>query len=102
MFLRRIVAVSVLIVLAACGSGGGTATKSSASSPDATEESSSSESVQPGKTTFGPDEDDQIITAAVTDVERYYSEVFPQLYQQPFAPIAGGLFPYGPDDPPPA
>jgi predicted metalloprotease len=108
MLVRRLAAVFVVLLLAACSSGGGGEANRSSSSATASSESSSTEpptsteSVQPGKTTFGADEDDGIIRSAVTDVERYYSEVFPTLYQQPFAPVNGGLFPYGPDDPPPA
>ena len=90
----------VLLVLAACSSGGGQAarnSKSSSSDASTTDENAA----VPGKTTFGPDDDDVIIKKAVDDVQSFYEQEFPKLYGTPFAPLTGGLFPYGPDDPPP-
>src|SRR5260370_19798690 len=96
-------ALAVLIVLAGCSGGGGkAAVKSSSATESASPSSSTSDTIVPGKTTFGPNDDDAIIQKAVDDVQSFYEEMFPKLYGQPFRPLSGGTFPYGPANPPPA
>jgi predicted metalloprotease len=90
-----------LLLLAACSSGGGSAVKAPSSSGSSDSSSTDDNTVVPGKTTFGPNDDDVIIKKAVTDVETFYAQEFQKLYGTPFKPLSGGLFPYGPDDPPP-
>ena len=92
------VAVASLLVLAACASEVGPAASRAASSASSTADGNQ---IVPGKTKFGPDEDDAIIRRAVDDVQAFFEEEFPKLYGEPFTPLAGGVFPYGPDDPPP-
>jgi predicted metalloprotease len=92
------VGLALLLVLTAC---------SKDSQPAATRTGSNSASssgqnqIVPGKTKFGPNDDDVIITKAVDDVQAFYEQEFPKLYGQPFKPLSGGVFPYGPDNPPP-
>src|SRR3954447_8163766 len=93
-------AIVLLVVMTACSSGGGKAAQSTESSPTASSTTDSNDAM-PGKTTFGPDDDDAIIRKAVEDVQSFYEDEFPKLYGEPFQPVGGGLFPYGPDDPPP-
>src|SRR3954447_12801756 len=98
------VALTLLLVLAACSSSGGKATQGAAGTNSSTGDSASTNdenSAVPGKTTFGPDDDDAIIRKAVADVQSFYEDEFTKLYGGSFDPIGGGLFPYGPDDPPP-
>lgn len=97
-------AVVALVVLAACSGGGGgkaASNSSSASSDTTASDSTDSNTVVVGKTTFGPNDDDAIITKAVDVVQSFYEDQFPKLYGGKFAPVSGGLFPYGPTDPPP-
>ena len=97
--------LAVLMVIAGCSGGGGkSAVKSSAASesPASASASASPDTIVPGKTTFGPNDDDAIIEKAVDDVQSYYEEIFPKLYGEPFQPLSGGTFPYGPANPPPA
>ncbi len=102
------IALTFLLVLAACSGGGGKA-QGAVGNNSSTNDSASSDSAStndentavPGKTEFGPDDDDAIIRKAVADVQSFYEDEFSKLYGQKFAPISGGLFPYGPDDPPP-
>ena len=100
---RGVAAVlTVSILLAGCGGGGGKSTAKSSSSESSTSSSSeTTDTVVPGKTKFGPNDDDPIIERAVKDVESFYAEVFPKLYGKPYRPLSGGTFPYGPDNPPP-
>lgn len=49
------------------------------------------------------EERDAFLTAAVTDVELFMTEFFPEVYGQPFEPLEGGIFaayPERPDDEP--
>src|SRR5204862_5470798 len=75
--------------------------KSAASTASPGPSSASPDTVVPGKTTFGPNDDDAIITKAVDDVQSFYEDLFPKLYGKPFQPLSGGTFPYGPQNPPP-
>src|SRR5256885_13006328 len=95
-------ALALVLVVSACSSGGGkkAATGSGSSAPASTAATDSNQAV-PGKTSFGPDDDDAIIKRAVDDVQSFYEEESPKLYGKPFAALTGGLFPYGPTDPPP-
>jgi len=43
------------------------------------------------------DQDDAIIEAALTEVEAYWEDEFPEVYGDEFTPVQGGFFPYGPD-----
>jgi len=90
-----------LVALAACSGGGGNKAASSSPSTDSTTASTDDNTVVVGKTTFGPDDDDVIIKKAVGVVQSFYEDEFPKLYGGKFAPISGGLIPYGPTDPPP-
>ncbi|MEY2460057.1 MAG: hypothetical protein QOG30_1887 [Acidimicrobiaceae bacterium] len=96
------VALALVLVVGACSkdsapsvSGAGSSSASSSGS------SSNSNQIVPGKTKFGPNDDDVIIRKAVDDVQAFYEQEFPKLYGQDFKPLSGGVFPYGPDDPPP-
>lgn len=91
-------ALALLLVLTACSSGGDSVANRIASSDSS---SSDEDEIVPGKTKFGPDDDDAIITKAIDDVVAFYEREFPELYGEPFEPLAGGAFPFGPDDPPP-
>ena len=94
---------TVLVLLAACSGGGKKADIKSSSTASASSTSSGPpDSVVPGKTRFGPNDDDPIIEKAVTDVQTFYAEIFPKLYGTTFEPLSGGTFPFGPDNPPPA
>jgi predicted metalloprotease len=51
---------------------------------------------------------DQVVEAALTDVEAFWRRTFEDVYGQPYVPISGGFWAYGPDseqppcgDPPP-
>jgi predicted metalloprotease len=39
-----------------------------------------------------PRNHDRFVAAAVTDIERWWSEMFPAVYGEPFEPLAGGVF----------
>ncbi|MEY2422265.1 MAG: hypothetical protein QOI95_2332 [Acidimicrobiaceae bacterium] len=93
------VGLALLLILGACSkdtkpAAGRAPSDSSSSSPD-------DKQIVPGKTKFGPNDDDVIIRQAVDDVQAFYEEEFPKLYGTSFTPLSGGVFPYGPDDPPP-
>ena len=48
------------------------------------------------------DDLDALVRAALRDVGDYWTETYPEVYDGPFEPLAGGFFPYGPNtDPPP-
>jgi predicted metalloprotease len=90
--------LAFLLVLTACSKDTQpTATRSGSDSASASDDNQ----IIPGKTKFGPNDDDVIITKAVDDVQAFYEQEFPKLYGQPFNPLSGGVFPYGPDNPPP-
>jgi predicted metalloprotease len=98
--------LALVLVVSACSTGAGKAAKEQSASTSQADSSSSPDSsdenqVVPGKTKFGPDDDDAIIRKALDDVQAFYEEEFPKLYGEPFQPLSGGVFPYGPDDPPP-
>ena len=90
--------LALVLVLVACSSGGTPAANRATSSDSIPTEE---DEVVPGKTEFGPGDDDAIITKAVDDVFAFYEREFSELYSEPFPPLAGGAFPFGPDDPPP-
>lgn len=92
----------LLAVTAACSSDDADRPQQGAGAASSAPADRESDDVVPGKTTFGPDDDDDVITKAVEDVEKFFAEAFPDLYGQPYEPLGGGLFPYGPDDPPPS
>jgi predicted metalloprotease len=96
------VGLVLVLLLGACTSDGGQAARNSNSNSNSGSTATTDENTAvPGKTTFGPDDDDAIIRKAVDDVQSFYEQEFPTLYGQPFSPLSGGLFPYGPDNPPP-
>ncbi len=41
--------------------------------------------------------DDEVVQAALEEIETFWAETFPPLYGQPYQPISGGFHPYGPD-----
>lgn len=47
------------------------------------------------------DQDDAIIEITVEEVEAFWVDQFPEVYGEPFEPVSGGFFPYGPDRPQP-
>jgi predicted metalloprotease len=92
------VGLALLLVLGGCSdSAGPAASRAGSSSPSSSDE----KQIVPGKTKFGANDDDVIIRQAVDDVQAFYAQEFPKLYGTPFEPLRGGVFPYGPDDPPP-
>jgi len=40
---------------------------------------------------------DQVVEAALTDVDAFWSRSYEELYGEPYQPIEGGFWPYGPD-----
>jgi predicted metalloprotease len=40
---------------------------------------------------------DQVVEAALIDVDAFWSRTYEDLYGEPYEPIAGGFWPYGPD-----
>jgi predicted metalloprotease len=48
-----------------------------------------------------PDDLDDVVTAALNDVQTFWSEAYPDVYGSPFEPLTGGYHPYGPDTPSP-
>lgn len=40
---------------------------------------------------------DEIVQAALTDVDSYWARTFEDVYGEPYEPLAGGFWPYGPD-----
>src|SRR4051794_16436123 len=93
--------VALLLLLAgACSKDSAPAARAPASSAT-TPSSTPVSQIVPGKTRFGANDDDVIIAKAVDDVQSFYEQAFPELYGGQFDPLKGGLFPYGPDNPPP-
>ena len=43
------------------------------------------------------DQDDAIIEATIDDVEAFWADEFPRVFDDEFEPVSGGFFPYGPD-----
>jgi predicted metalloprotease len=43
------------------------------------------------------DDLDALVNGAISDVEAYWTETYPRVYDRPFEPLAGGYHPYGPD-----
>jgi predicted metalloprotease len=86
--LAQIATVSVAVLVGSgCSAGSPTTGRSSPSAP------ASAASKSP----------DQVVTAALQDVERYWSTEFPKISRgAPFKPIQGGRFPYTRSQPPPA
>jgi hypothetical protein len=39
---------------------------------------------------------DQVVRAALTDVDSFWSRTYEDLYGEPYQPIEGGFWPYGP------
>ena len=40
---------------------------------------------------------DEVVQAALTDVDAYWARTFEDVYGEPYEPISGGFWPYGPD-----
>jgi len=106
--LRTIASFLLVLVLAACGGNDGDDRAKSEERSAATDNTEASDATdiatdeaEPGKSEFGPDDDDLIIEAALADVEAYWKDTFPALYGGEYSPLSGGAVPYGPDDPPP-
>jgi predicted metalloprotease len=55
----------------------------------------------PGEQPETPDDLDDVVEAALNDVQDFWVETYPQVYGSPFEPLRGGFFPYGPDTAPP-
>ncbi|HZA75330.1 MAG TPA: neutral zinc metallopeptidase [Acidimicrobiales bacterium] len=47
-------------------------------------------------TPVSPNDLDALVAAAIDDVEAYWTETYPEVYDGPFEPLAGGYHPYGP------
>jgi predicted metalloprotease len=45
---------------------------------------------------------DAVVEAALVDIEAFWDRTYPQVYGEPYEPISGGFFPYGPDTEVPA
>lgn len=109
---RPAIVLVALLALVACGGGGssGKAIKSDGSDKSTKSDRSEVSDVSNfsdnnpvvGKTKFGPNDDDKILTASVKDIETFWSEEFPKLYGSKYTKIKNGLHPYGPDKPPPS
>jgi predicted metalloprotease len=46
-----------------------------------------------------PETRDEVVEAAIRDIEAFWEEAYPAIYGSPLEPIAGGYHPYGPDTP---
>jgi len=46
--------------------------------------------------------DDDIIKRSIDDVQAFWTEAMPKVYGKDYKKIAGGEYPYGPDNPPPS
>jgi predicted metalloprotease len=44
-----------------------------------------------------PDNLDDLVTAALEDVQTFWRDTYPQIYGGPYEEISGGFYPYGPD-----
>ncbi|HEY3140401.1 MAG TPA: neutral zinc metallopeptidase, partial [Acidimicrobiales bacterium] len=47
-----------------------------------------------------PDSLDDVVTTALDEVQRFWTETYPEVYGENFEPISGGFHPYGPDTEP--
>jgi len=91
--------LALVLVLTACSKGGDIKTAQSGTDTGTDEATDVSDTTS--SESYGPDDDDAIIEKAINDVESFYESEYPKLYGEPFEPVSGGEFPYGPDDPPP-
>jgi predicted metalloprotease len=48
-----------------------------------------------------PDNLDDVVRSALSDVEAFWTQTYPDVYGGEFQPVTGGYFPYGPDTQPP-
>lgn len=55
----------------------------------------------PGEQPETPDDLDDVVEAALNDVQDFWVETYPQVYGTPFEPLQGGYHPYGPNTAPP-
>ena len=105
---RKIAVVGLVIVmslLAACsssskGNAGSSGSTSSSSGSDNGKIKVSAAKLSKAKSTEHAD--DTIIKRSIGDVEKFWSQVYPSTYSGPYKKIAGGEYPYGPDNPPPS
>src|SRR5580765_1670663 len=91
--------LALVLVLTACSKGGDIKTAQSGTGTSTDEATDVSDTTS--SESYGPDDDDAIIEKAINDVESFYESEYPKLYGEPFEPVSGGEFPYGPDNPPP-
>ena len=104
---NRAAVVSVVLVmglLAACSGGG---SKTASSSSGGSSSSGSDEKIVVSKLKVSKDKpkqpsDDEIITRSVDDVQKFWADAYPQIYDTPYKPLEGALYPYTPGDPPPS
>jgi predicted metalloprotease len=89
--------VPVALVLAACADGGlalRTGGPPSQPDPPGTSTTTTTES---GTSSTAPTGDaDAVMRAAFEDVERFWTETYPDVYGSAYEPLAAGLHPYGP------
>jgi predicted metalloprotease len=99
------VSIALVVGLLAACSGGGS--KSASSSSGDSSSSGSDEKIVVSKLKVSkekPDQpsDDEIITRSVDDVQKFWSDSYPEVYGTPYKPLEGGLYPYTPTDLPPS
>ena len=57
--------------------------------------------VDQGQQPETPDDLDDVVEAALNDVQNFWVQTYPQIYNGPFDPLQGGYHPYGPNTAPP-
>ena len=104
---NRAAAISIVLIMAlvaACSGGDSKNTSSSSSSQSSSEPG---EKIVVSKLKVSKDKpeqpsDDEIITRSVDDVQKFWTDAYPDIYTEPYKPLEGGLYPYTPSDLPPS
>ncbi|MEY2569971.1 MAG: hypothetical protein QOE63_321, partial [Acidimicrobiaceae bacterium] len=97
-----------MALVAACGSS----SKNNAGSASSSSSNGSSSSSDSGKIKVSEQKlskakssehaDDDFIKRSIDDVQTFWTEEMPKVYGKDYKKIAGGEYPYGPDNPPPS
>jgi predicted metalloprotease len=90
--------VALAVVAAACGGGDDSAAtdrRARERDPDAT--TTTVTEVAGIDDVPAADQDDAIIEVTLQEVEAFWADQFPDVYDDTFEPVSGGFFPYGPD-----